>query len=595
MMMELNVLLVIVRETEVSESSLASCIWADFEVVRWVNAIWGVLERTQAIPERSASLRPARPVSFASSSDADGSSSTHYALRPTAPVPGSSSDNGSVSFHTGPLPLFTSDDAVVRTSGGLTAPLAHRGSRHLAAGGLERGRSPRRVASEADLSEAAGPFNMEDTPLTIEAARSRPGSRDFTFAGGIAPPSLASPPPRYTSPAATHTHTFTTAVETMLTPSVYRSVLQSSPAATAQQISIDESAYTAQTTIPVGTARGFPSSQSMHTAQPHTPITTAQLWSTSASTHTARDQTMADTTFSPTLTAHTAVPHLAITEASPSESGRTMGTAYGGYRQSVYTTAQQASAHGLAPSEVSTTFQTAQRTVYTTAAGSLGSPFMTAEERATQRGSVSSYNTAPPPVPSRSGNSVDTSREPSPTRYRLHDKPVPEYEGDSKSAYTTAEPPTSFVTPMAIADTATDYITARRPPTTRMTTADTYVTSYHPGFDPRSGDSSHYSTAPPPPVSRSVSTGDYLSWQSDIQDRAETATHISEPDTDIGLIADLERQSSAGSIWPRRRPAPTRYVTADTGTAWGTARETAYATAQTWSTPATTAQAGTTE
>jgi hypothetical protein len=455
------------------------------------------------------------------------------------------------------------DDAVVQTGGGLTAPLAHRGSRHLAAGGLERGRSLRRVASEADLTEAAGMFSMEDTPLTAEAARSRPGSRDFTFARGISPPPLASPPPRYMSPVLTQT--FASAAETIFTPSSYRSALQSTPAVTAQQHTTSESMYTAQSSTPMGTA---------------------QPWSSSMSAHTARQETVSGTAFSPTLTQHS-VPQFAITGASPSHGG---DEAHG---QSVYATVQQTSSYGYAPTSGFTVFGTAQQTVYTAAAGELGSPLVSIEDRTIQRASMSSYNTAPPPVPSRSDRSANTSREPSPVRYQLQDKPVPSQDDDTRSAYSTAKPVTSFAT-SAIDEIGTEYLTARRPPTTIMATADSRFSSYH---SPKSGSSntSSYTTARPPPVSRSTTPGDHLSWRSDTQDRAETATHISEPDTDIALLADLERQSSAGSVWPGRRPVPTRFVTAEQGTNWGTARETVYATANTWSTNVTTAPEGTTE
>ncbi|KAK4686714.1 hypothetical protein P7C73_g3410, partial [Tremellales sp. Uapishka_1] len=170
------------------------------ERVRWVNAIWTALERTRNVPSatRAASVR-ARPASNDSNSDAGGSSSTTYnPLPPTSPLHQS----------------YTTDDAVIPTAGGLSAPIVQRGSRRLAPA-----RSLRRVASEADLSDT-GPSSNEpyhtasemETLLTTESARSRPGSRDFTFARGIPPPSLTSPPPHYTSPSSDEARRFGTAL-----------------------------------------------------------------------------------------------------------------------------------------------------------------------------------------------------------------------------------------------------------------------------------------------------------------------------------------------------------------------------------------------
>ncbi|WWC65105.1 uncharacterized protein I303_107719 [Kwoniella dejecticola CBS 10117] len=165
--------------------------------VRWVNAIWTVLKRTRAAP--SASLRANRSSSD-HGSEAGGSASTHFTPAeviqplPSSPLPSS----------TGSHPLYTTDDAVIETSGGFHAPIVQRDSRKLAAGGLERIRSLRRVASEADLKEVSAPplpgkdvplsprtTGMLDVPLTAQNAE-RPRSRDFTFAHGIKPPTLKS-------------------------------------------------------------------------------------------------------------------------------------------------------------------------------------------------------------------------------------------------------------------------------------------------------------------------------------------------------------------------------------------------------------------
>lgn len=159
--------------------------------MRWVNAIWTVLEHTRApIADRSMSLRANRS-SFDHGSDADGSASTHFSADDCRPHP---SALGSVN-----LPLYTTDDAVIETSGGLHAPIVQRGSRKLAAQGLERVRSLRRVASEADLKECANglPSSAERLPVTTNdlsdislSTRSvlPPPSQDVIFARGTKPP-----------------------------------------------------------------------------------------------------------------------------------------------------------------------------------------------------------------------------------------------------------------------------------------------------------------------------------------------------------------------------------------------------------------------
>ncbi|TYJ54390.1 hypothetical protein B9479_004978 [Cryptococcus floricola] len=154
--------------------------------VRWVNAIWTVLEHTRAPTlDRDMSLRANRSSSDHASDT--GSSSTHFATDKPYPSPHSSASHN----------LYTADDAVIETSGGLHAPIVQQGSRKLAAPGLERVRSLRRVASEADLRDSASEISMpvttttHDLPLTAANAQ-RPTARDFTFARGIKPPSMAS-------------------------------------------------------------------------------------------------------------------------------------------------------------------------------------------------------------------------------------------------------------------------------------------------------------------------------------------------------------------------------------------------------------------
>ncbi|WVQ95510.1 hypothetical protein IAU59_002607 [Kwoniella sp. CBS 9459] len=278
--------------------------------VRWVNAIWTVLERTRAAP--SASLRVNRSSSD-HGSEAGGSASTHFTpAEGHQPLP---SPNSSASY-----PLYTTDDAVIETSGGLHAPIVQRGSRRLAVGGLERNRSLRRVASEADLTDytSAPPLPekdipspstttaIQDIPLTVQTAE-RPLSRDFNFAHGIKPPTLR--PEAFVSPSeglssfytpatnyqslagssqpsglpASSYGTATPAVSTqpLTSPSRYtsaRSEIEPTPATTAQPLTV-LSAYTAPSgmqgsSTPLQSAQDMSSGPSMHTAP--SPATTTR-------------------------------------------------------------------------------------------------------------------------------------------------------------------------------------------------------------------------------------------------------------------------------------------------------------------------------
>jgi hypothetical protein len=234
-------------------------------------------------------------------------------------------------------------------------------------------------------------------------------------------------------------------------------------------------------------------------------------------------------------------------------------------------------------------FNTAQSTV------GLGSPFETIEDRAKRlsvafsgKDTIASYETAPPPVPSKS-ESV-SSGSASPRKFQLHDDPVPSYyntasggsESDTRTIWTTA------ATITEVQDSETFLTAMTRPEATRRMTAETGATSYKTAQTSLSG-GSDYSTAPPPPISRSNTTGRRSSYRSGWSNRDDDAiTHVSEPDTDLGLIADLERQSSSGStrsttLQPRRRVPSTRqstrYTTADgSSLAWGTAVTSKYAT-----------------
>lgn len=581
--------------------------------VRWVNAIWSVLERTRADPSaRSASHRAARPTSFLSSSDADGSSSTHYAPRPANPTPGPNRLSLSP-LPSSTRPLYTTDDAVIETSGGLHAPLAERGTRRLAAG-LERGRSLRRVASEADLSEGNQSSDVLD-PLTADAARGTPLSRDFTFARGIAPPPLSSPPPVYTPIA----QAFGTVAESLSTLNNYRTdtLANFSPAITAQSLSSGISVYTAQQSTPAGTAQVFTSTASAHTAQQSTLAGTAQPFTPSVSMHTAPSSTAATTaqpwmaesaytarqevrtpggttnTESAFVSAHTEIPRLAITEPSSSDSAFTAIEALSdisGY-QSAYETM-------TSRSNINPNHEAQRGFAYSAGTSGLGSPFMTAGDRSAARSSmngdsVSSYHSAPPPVPSRdsvysTASLASASRDSSPIRYQLHDNAVLGRVTSSAPAYT------------ARADT--DYFITRPIPSSKNTQVSQ---AYRTAMSVRSSGSSAYGTAPPPPISRSTSPGFSVDMH------ADSATVISEPDADLGLIADLDRHSSIGSSVSRRdkkqvydysttestmymtatrgsaSTAQTRFATAQEDTLYQTARESAYSTAPGWQTVST--------
>ena len=419
---------------------------------------------------------------------------------------------------------------MITTSGGLTAPLAHRGSRLLAAGGLERSRSLRRVASEADLSESASATDdfrtstqdLSTVPLTAENARITRGSRDFTFARGISPPPL--------SPAMAG---FGTPIGLGISGSSYRS--PASQVTTADPLSSDRTMHTAPSSTHMSTAQA-PSSQLMYTPQNLPPAGIARPWSSTVSPQTAMQSTPATT--APTYTtfdAHTAVPSLAITEPPSSTSGATA----------------HPTATGMMTAPSGMTYGTIGETFLSS------SPFETPATRNSQlstgRETSSSYDTAPPPVPSHdsvygSASGGPSTRANTPVRYQLHDEPVQSMYGTGTSA---TDVKTQWDTARATAAEGekSSYLTAQA--AARSSMAESGTSSIYRSAKSTAHATSEYSNAAPPPVSRSTTPGEYLSWRSEIRDNSETATHVSEPDTDVGLIADLERQSSAGSISSR--------------------------------------------
>lgn len=491
-----------------------------------------------------------------SRSEGGGSASTQYTPLAGGPTTGSS---GPRAVQPPSHPMYTTDDQVVLTSGGFAAPLAHRESRRLAASGPERARSLRRVASEADLSEttqqpAASPDRRSvpdvlDIPLTTDAARSRPGSRDFAFAGGVAPPPIVlSPPPEYSSPLRARplasipessSQTMATAAEILSSPepiSSYRAPL-------------DDTSVCHTVGAPSDVASRAPLAS---TAMP--PITQVEITQPSPS-GSWESETMANEPFESTLGT-----------APQSMTGSHYSTA----RQSAYSTA------ATQPEGSSHTFGPPDETRYSTV-----------------RDSASSYHSAPPPVPSKYATASERSELDAPIRYQLHDPEV-KWGTASQGRGSSISGDVAYHTP--------------RIPTSHMTAAETRMSSpYRSALTSTSPRSSAYESAPPPPISRSSSGAEKLSYRSDVQDRAETATHISEPEPDVGLLADLERRSSIGSLAPgtHTRSAKTRtYYTANqtvgTGrtplgtayqnTMYDTARDSAYTTAQSWATPATTAQ-----
>ena len=521
-----------------------------------------MLERTRGDPaNRPSSLRANRPLSNISGSEADGSGSTHYIPRPRHTSPGSDGRLSPSPLAGGSRPMYTTDDAVIQTTGGFAASLAHRGSRRLAVGGLERARSLRRVASEGDLSESTGrpeamTPNIEDVPLTAESARLRPSSRDFTFARGISPPPLISPPPSYRSPIR---------IQPLGEP-----LREVAPSLTSPSTSLP-----LYRTPPTGDTTPAPMYQTVEgirrirmTAEGTVQASSASVMQTAIESTSPLGATQATST---SLSMYE-IPQLPVTEASLGDGATAAQIAAEGQDRSfIYATTQQSLA---------------------SATEQLGSPFMTTEDRMhSGRESVSSYATAPPPVPPRDSRygsviSASSSRGTSPIRYQLHDAAVPS-DSESTAPVTAAEGYASaYETAIAVSGDEGAWRSS----------------AYLSAISTRSPGPSEYTSTPPPPISRSPSTG-VLSFRSDVQDRAETATHISEPDSDSDLIADLERRSTAGSDgippWMRRPMLKDRstYRTAAThlsstqpsgrtplgtvteNTLYHTARDTAYATA----------------
>lgn len=150
--------------------------------IHWVGAIGDELQRTKAHKRGPPSAR---------GSVVSGSSSARYSLGDEANV------------------IHTSDDAVIATAGGFTAPLSELGSRRLATGAVERVRSLRRVASDTDVREQAR------GETTVAAARSQPSpSFEQQSLRAISPPAASEADTFSTASSFRHASAAPTARET---------------------------------------------------------------------------------------------------------------------------------------------------------------------------------------------------------------------------------------------------------------------------------------------------------------------------------------------------------------------------------------------
>lgn len=418
-------------------------------------------------------------------SDADGSASTHFSAENYRPHP---SPRGSVN-----PPLYTTDDAVIETSGGLHAPIVQRGSRKLAAQGLERVRSLRRVASEADLKDCANdlPFSAERLPATMTdlseiplSTRSvlPPTSQDFIFARDIKPPLNG-----YEGEAKS---TYQTPKEANSTASPATGFHSRNTVSTYRAAPPSEFDHTAQQSPSTFGSLAYPLEFGFASQKIHKPgASIEKILSPSGSSHSAKPETYTPTfqnTNKPFGNSHSeetavglstpmrtvepyspvgdkypfessplpSIPQLAVTGASPNE--RTAWTV-----QPPQTTVEYIHDHGVG--SVATTQP------YRDAVGSLShegigdSPHIVPIDKRSSSSSMqtprinpvhstsrsskstdSSYQTAPPTLPSRnsqyltalagsvSSNSAseDVASAPiSPQRYQLHDAPVPTFQG----------------------------------------------------------------------------------------------------------------------------------------------------------------------
>ena len=534
--------------------------------MRWVHTVWSVLEQsnTRSGADRPYSLDVNRAGSTFSISDAEGSIANPHKPGPRNTAQPSGARLSPLALWGPSRPLFTTDDAVIETTGGLAAPLVQRGSRRLAIPGLDRARSLRRISSEGDLAgeakiprKSASTTDILDIPLTAQAARTRLMSRDFIFARGILPPRLStpSPPPTYKAqPSSNQSMTGTRVSPQIRSIPPYPST--ESIGTTVRPGLIDTPA---PQMTPTDIGRLLSSSESA--ALLITPVLPAAEWRlrTPDIRHASdvvgerqaqglepRGQHMED-------------------RGPPRAEEEGLGGIYDitELQETVVTGARSLS-YRTAAELVEAATESEQQKART--------PISSAQD------SESLYASAFPPVSSQesqydTASLVMSTRDPHLIRYQLYDAAVPSFSEMTEDGASSAE-----------------YSRFK---------LDRYGPLLH------SPASSEYSTAPPPPMSRSTSPSS-LSFHTGLHYQAETATYISNRDIEDDLIADLERRSTSSSeesLVLRRMPlSKSDYQTAVThlssdqlsspiqlnaslqNTLYETARETVYDTVPSWHT-----------
>ena len=519
--------------------------------MRWVNAIWTALERTRSLP-RPSSLHTNR---------SSGSASTHYANSINSPALG---------------PRQTTDDAVISTASGLTAPLVQRGSRRLA-----QGRSLRRVASEADLSETASNGGTPDVadvgPLTVDAAV-RPSSRDFTFARGLLPPVLTPPTSvrgdsEYKTAVASLPDSATSRPSSLLNPTQNYSAteIKSISGYTEEDDSAGgRQATTAESFAPGDTAFALSASEYRTAAVvPSQDLRSDSLFGTSQIPALYR-----------TVRAETSVTRDVFDSPLVSRSEFATGTTRG---DTEYGSAHYSSTvRGVPPSYLGDNTQLTTGTVahspdissYHTASIGSGAivqyqrnsitsndqsaPTLAITENTTTQYltavTQSSYETAPLAVQGLS----------TPVRYQLHDAPVQTLISQNTDTHDSPLSPLSTTIGEESQHTVSEYSTAPPPPISRDSS---YVTAIDPISNLESETNYYYTAFAPTRIDSFHSTVQ----EPASQDGWETATRISEPDADEDILADLERSSSSGTL-----NKSARYATPFSRSQFYTARETMY-------------------
>lgn len=526
--------------------------------MRWVGAIWDALERVPA-PGRSSSLF--QNHSEQASSDG-GSASTSY----NNPLIDHRLSRADSLLLTSQLVVqshgTSADDAVIATSGGLTAPIAQRGSRRLAARGLDRQRSLRRVASEADIEPATTellqdphrhtvhPTVTEPSPLTADFARTRPASRDFTFAGGVPPPQLLAP--------------FTVMQRTPSSSDYYALPVDNSPAGAA-----GTSIFATEASTP---------GQSMQTGPP--PPQSSSGYETARLEATLRTFVTAPQPFSDFATAAT---DASGQKARLSPSSGPQGSF--NFQSTTVSTSQSFITELTArPPPTESQYMTA-----TTYQSTIPNAALPVNEIRPGRASPKTPRTW-----SSAELSYRTAREPHFAGEKTHQSGAvaPGKPADAAphpvSTYHTANEYSSdegVVTAPVGSTLSRSVATARTRPSSAFVTAAARTSFYDASVegDIKRWSNSSYATAPPPPVSHTtassvslvdtgVLTASEMSWetvqpQSDSgrNEEWENSTQISDPESDNELLELLERQSSTGSkLLSERTARESLYQTAHT-------------------------------